>query len=103
MTTRARTLAVVIGSLFLAAPAARAAQYPGWGDTAWVYSSKRDCCSAAIEVAASYSAEARVTSGGVPRPFRGSTERGTCRAEWQQDGNGGVMYRCSGEAYVWCR
>ena len=103
MSTRARTLALGIGSLLLAAPVARAAQYPGWGDTGWVYASKRDCCNAAIEIAASYSAQACSDSGGVPRPFRGSTERGTCKAEWQQDGNGGMLYRCYGEASVWCR
>ena len=87
----------------VAATDARAAQYPGWGDTGWVYASKRECCDAAIEIAASYSATACTDAGGVPRPFRGAAERGTCSAQWMQDENGSVLYRCQGEASVWCR
>jgi len=90
--------AVVLG----AGAAALAAQYPGWGDTGWVYASKRDCCNAAIDIAAQYSAQACVTSGGVPRPFAGASQRGTCSAEWMQ-AEGGLLYRCYGEASVWCR
>lgn len=82
---------------------ARAAQYPGWGDTGWVYGSKRDCCNAAIEIAATYSANACVNSGGVPRPFAGASQRGTCSADWMQDDGGALLYRCYGEASVWCR
>ena len=82
---------------------ANGAQYPGWGDTGWVYASKRECCNAAIEIAASYSAQACVNTGGVPRPFAGASQRGTCSAEWMQDGGGGLLYRCQGEASVWCR
>ena len=89
--------------LLLAATGARAAQYAGWGDTGWVYASKRDCCNAAIDIAAQYSAQACVTAGGVPRPFAGASQRGTCSAEWMQDGGGGLLYRCYGEASVWCR
>jgi len=96
-------VAVAVGSLLLLAGSrAGAAQYPGWGDTGWVYASKRDCCNAAIEIAAQYSAQACVGAGGVPRPFAGSAQRGTCSAEWMQ-GEGGVLYRCYGEASVWCR
>ena len=90
-------------SVLLTATVAGAAQYPGWGDTGWVYASKRDCCAAAIDIAAQYSAQACVTTGGVPRPFAGSAQRGTCSAEWQQNGGGGLLYRCYGEAAVWCR
>jgi hypothetical protein len=93
---------LAVGLLGLAA-VANAAQYPGWGDTGWVYASKRECCNAAIEIAASYSAQACVTTGGVPRPFAGASQRGTCSAEWMQDGSGGLVYRCYGEASVWCR
>jgi hypothetical protein len=93
---------LAVGLLVLAA-VANAAQYPGWGDTGWVYASKRECCNAAIEIAASYSAQACVTTGGVPRPFAGASQRGTCSAEWMQDGSGGLVYRCYGEASVWCR
>src|SRR5262245_49926550 len=88
--------------LLLTATGARAAQYPGWGDTGWVYASKRECCNAAIEIAAQYSAQACVTAGGVPKSFAGSSQRGTCSAEWMQ-GQGGLVYRCYGEASVWCR
>jgi hypothetical protein len=89
--------------LLLAGTDVRAAQYSGWGDTGWVYASKRECCNAAIEIAAEYSAQACITSGGVPRPFAGSSQRGTCSAEWMQDAEGGLLYRCYGEAAVWCR
>lgn len=83
--------------------AAHATQYPAWGDTGWVYASKRECCNAAIAIAAEYSAEACVTAGGVPRPFMGGGQRGSCTAEWMQDDAGGLLYRCYGEASVWCR
>jgi hypothetical protein len=82
--------------------AARAAQYPGWGDTGWVHASKRECCNEAIAIAAEYSAQACMTAGGLPRSFAGSSQRGTCSAEWMQDG-GAILYRCYGEASVWCR
>jgi hypothetical protein len=86
-----------------AAGTARAAQYPGWGDTGWGYGSKRECCNAAIDIAADYSAQACVNVGGVPRPFAGASQRGTCTSEWTQDESGALMYRCYGEASVWCR
>ena len=82
---------------------AGAAQYPGWGDTGWIYASKRECCNEAIDIAADYSADACRTAGGIPRPFAGASQRGTCSAEWSQDEDGTMMYRCSGEAAVWCR
>jgi hypothetical protein len=82
---------------------ARAAQYPGWGDTGWVYASRRECCNAAIAIANDYSAQACVTTGGVPSPFRGGVQRGTCQIEWDQDEDGGMLYRCYGEAAIWCR
>jgi hypothetical protein len=82
---------------------ARAAQYPGWGDTGWVYASRRECCNAAIAIASDYSAQACVTSGGVPRPFQGGGQRGTCQIEWTQAGDGGMLYRCYGEVATWCR
>ena len=104
MQVSARTVAAAAATaLLVAAAGARAAQYPGWGDTGWVYASKRECCNAAIGIAASYSADACVTAGGVPSPFRGASQRGTCSAEWMQDDAGDVVYRCYGEAAVWCR
>jgi hypothetical protein len=83
--------------------AAGAAQYPGWGETDWVYASKRACCDAAIETAAAFSAQACLDAGGVPRSFRGGAQRGTCRPQWMQDESGAILYRCYGEASVWCR
>ena len=96
-----RVLAVV--ALVLCATVAEAAQYPGWGDTGWIYASKRECCNEAIDIAADYSANACVTAGGIPRPFAGASQRGTCSSEWSQDEDGSMMYRCYGEASVWCR
>ena len=78
------------------------AQYPGWGDTGWVYASKRDCCNAAIAIAQEYSAEACINSGGVPR-LKSGVQRGTCDWQWMQDAEGNILHRCSGEAAVWCR
>jgi hypothetical protein len=103
MSVRARPLALaILVHVLLAGTGARAAQYAGWGDTGWVYVSKRECCNAAIEIAAQYSAQACVNAGGVPRPFAGASQRGTCSAEWMQQ-EGGLLYRCYGEASVWCR
>ena len=82
---------------------ARAGQYPGWGDTGWVYASRRDCCNGALALASDYSAQACVTSGGIPRPFQGGVQRGTCQVEWTQDADGQMLYRCYGEAAIWCR
>lgn len=90
-------------ALLFSAGGAGAAQYPGWGDTGWVYASKRECCNAAIDIAASYSQQACVTVGGVPSPFAGASQRGTCSSEWTQDQDGNLLYRCYGEAAVWCR
>ena len=103
MNSSVRDAVLATLGLLVSAAAAHAAQYPGWGDTGWVYASKRECCNAAIEIAASYSAQACVSTGGVPRPFAGASQRGTCSAEWMQDADGSVLYRCEGEASVWCR
>jgi hypothetical protein len=94
-------LAFAIAVLLAAGPAS-AAQYPGWGDTGWVYASKRDCCLGAIAIAQDYSAQACVDSGGRPRPTTGQ-QRGNCQAEWMQDPDGNMLFRCYGEAAVWCR
>lgn len=103
MSVRPQPVALAaVALLLLAATGARAAQYAGWGDTGWVHASKRECCNAAIEIAAEYSAEACVTAGGVPRAFAGASQRGTCSAEWMQH-EGSLLYRCYGEASVWCR
>ncbi len=103
MRTSASRAVLGVLALSMSVATAHAKQYPGWGDTGWVYASKRECCNAAIEIAASYSAQACVDSGGVPRPFAGASQRGTCSAGWMQDGAGGILYRCQGEAAVWCR
>ena len=104
MQTRPRFVArAAVTFVLTAATIVRAAQYPGWGDTGWVYASKRECCNAAINIAADYSAQACVTAGGVPRPFAGASQRGTCSSEWSQAADGSLLYRCYGEAAVWCR
>jgi hypothetical protein len=88
--------------LCLAAPV-RATEYPGWGDTGWVYASKRDCCNEAIGIASQYSEQACTTSGGMPSPFvGGGGQRGSCSWQLMQDGEGNTMYRCYGEASIWC-
>jgi hypothetical protein len=79
-----------------------ASEYPGWGDTGWVYASKRECCNAAIRIAQQYSMEACVGVGGVPRPMRGAA-RGSCEAQWMQLEDGSIVYRCVSESAVWCR
>ncbi len=99
---RARVV-LAVTALVLGFAVVEAAQYPGWGDTGWIYASKRECCNEAIDIAADYSADACRTAGGIPRPFAGASQRGTCSAEWSQDEDGSMMYRCSGEASVWCR
>jgi hypothetical protein len=102
MTARAKQVLAAAAVLLAAASSATAAQYPGWGDTGWVYASRRECCNAAIASASDYSAQACVTSGGVPRPFQGGGQRGTCQLEWTQ-ADGEMLYRCYGEAAIWCR
>jgi hypothetical protein len=79
-----------------------ATEYPGWGDTGWVYERKRACCNDAIGIAAQYSEQACTTAGGVPSPFAGVAQRGSCSWQWMQDANGYEMYRCYGQASVWC-
>jgi hypothetical protein len=97
-----RRLAFVLAALLVAVGPAAAAQYPGWGDTGWVYASKRECCLHAIAIAQDYSAQACMDSGGRPRPTTGQ-QRGNCQAEWMQDGEGNMLFRCYGEASIWCR
>jgi hypothetical protein len=98
-----RHFALATCLLLGAAAAAHATEYPGWGDTGWVYASKRDCCNQAIAIASQYSAQACVTAGGNPTSFVGGGQRGSCSAQWQQDDAGALVYRCYGEASVWCR
>jgi hypothetical protein len=95
--------AVLAAALLLAfAAGARASEYPGWGDTGWVYASKWQCCNEAIGIASQYSEQACMTAGGRPSPFAGAAQRGSCSAKWTQDADGNLLYRCSGEASVWC-
>jgi len=95
--------AVILGVLLLGlATGVRATEYPGWGDTGWVYESKRECCNDAIGIASQYSEQACTTSGGYPSPFEGGGQRGSCSSQSNQDAQGYVMYRCYGEATVWC-
>ena len=98
----AYTAILVLFFVVASAGRARASEYPGWGDTGWVYESKRDCCNDAIAIASQYSEQACATSGGKPSPFVGGGQRGSCSAQWTQDGYGNMLYRCYGEASVWC-
>ena len=93
---------LVLISLVASVGRVRASEYPGWGDTGWVYETKRDCCNDGIAIASQYSEQACVNSGGRPSPFVGGGQRGSCSAQYNQDGNGNILYRCYGEASVWC-
>jgi len=97
---RAAVLAVAL--LLAFAAGARASEYPGWGDTGWGYASQWQCCKEAIGIASQYSEQACTTAGGRPDPFAGEAQRGSCSSRWTQDADGNVLYRCSGEASVWC-
>ena len=88
--------------LSLVALDARATEYPGWGDTGWVYENKAACCNDAIAIASQYSEGACQTSGGRPSPFVGGGQRGTCSWQWTQDGYGNTLNRCYGQAAIWC-
>jgi hypothetical protein len=100
---RCAAVASLAGLLLVSVGTTYATEYPGWGDTGWVYASKRDCCNAAISIAWQYSAQACVTSGGNPISFAGGGQRGSCNAQWMQGDDGALMYRCYGDASVWCR
>jgi hypothetical protein len=95
-------ISLVAAALVATATHARGAEFDGWGDTGWVYASKRDCCNGAIAIAQQYSATACLDSGGEPRPPMGGG-RGSCSSEWSQNADGSILYRCYAEASVWCR
>ena len=94
--------AIVAAGLVLGYVEVRATEYPGWGDTGWVFASKRECCNDAIAIASQYSEQACVTAGGRPSPFEGGGQRGSCSWQLAQAGDGNTIYRCYGEAAVWC-
>ena len=98
---RVATLAAV--ALLTFAGRALATEYPGWGDTGWIYASKAYCCNEAIRIASGWSEEACANTGGVPSPFAGGAgHRGSCSWQSMQDPYGTMMNRCYGEASVWC-
>ena len=100
LAARAAMLAVVL--LLGYAAGVRASEYPGWGDTGWVYASKPVCCNSAIGIATQYSEQACMTTGGRPSAFDGGGQRGSCTWQYTQDADGNVLNRCYGEASVWC-
>jgi len=104
-TRRRRGVATVIGLACLAvAGAASARQYPGRGDTGWVYAGKRECCNEAIALAQQDSAAVCLNVGGKPSPMRGGVQRrGSCAWQSTQDDAGEVLFRCQSEATVLCR
>ena len=90
--------------LVLIVSAAPAAQYPGRGDTGWVYAGKRECCNEAIALAQDDSVNACRNVGGSPSPMRGGVQRrGFCNWESNRDDSGATVFRCYAEASVWCR
>ncbi|MGH7893755.1 MAG: hypothetical protein ACREQL_03755 [Candidatus Binatia bacterium] len=93
-------LAIIL--VFRSADAVRASEYPGWGDTGWIYDGKRECCRQAIAIASQYSEQECLNTGGRPSPFVGGGQRGSCSWQSQQDGDGYTLNRCYGEASIWC-
>jgi hypothetical protein len=91
-------------AFLLIAPGAFAGQYPGRGDTGWVYAGKRECCNEAIALAQEDSAIACRNVGGTPSPMRGGVQRrGFCSWESDRDDEGVLGFRCQAEATVPCR
>ena len=97
-----RTVLLAVVLLLAFGAGVRASEYPGWGDTGWIYASKRDCCNEAIGIASQYSEQACLNTGGRPSSFEGEGQRGSCSPQFTQDDDGNVLYRCSGQAAVWC-
>lgn len=98
---RARLLAATL--VLVATGSAVASQYPAWGDTGWTYASGRyECCKEAIAIAQQYSAQACENTGGLASPPMGGGQRGSCQSQWSQDENGNILWRCQGEAALWC-
>src|SRR5262249_43524999 len=100
MRLRARTAAVVL--LLGCASVAIASVNPAWGETGWVYASRRDCCTAAIATASQCREQACGTAGGRPSPFAGGAQQGSCSSQWTQVADGNVLWRCYGESAIWC-
>src|SRR5258707_320385 len=88
MTLPARAAITAVVLLLSSAGVARASEYPGWGDTGWVYASKRDCCNSAIALASDYSERECTIAGGRPSPFDGGGQRGSCSSQFTQDADG---------------
>ena len=81
-----------------------AGQYPGRGDTGWLYAGKRECCNEAIALAQEDSAAVCRNVGGTPNAMRGGVQRrGYCRWESARDDSGATVFRCQAEATVLCR
>jgi hypothetical protein len=95
-------MSLALAALFTVASSLPAAQYEGWGDTGWVYASKRDCCAGAIELANQDSEARCLQIGGLPRRMSG-VRRGSCQWDWTTDDSGAQLYRCYSEAAVQCR
>jgi len=100
LTAHAAILAA--GLLLRSVAEVEAAEYPGWGDTGWIFASKRECCNDAIAIGSQYSEQACVSAGGRPSPVEGGGQRGSCSSQLAEAANGNTMYRCYGEAAIWC-
>ena len=94
---------MIVAIVALASQAA-AREFSAYGDTGWVYASKRDCCNGAIAIAQNNSMVACQESGGVPSPMRGGVQRrGFCQWESAVDANGATAFHCQAQATVPCR
>jgi len=104
VTSRWRTIATVAMLLVAVATSVRAGQYPGHGDTGWVYAGKRECCNEAIALAQEDSAAVCHQVGGTPNPMRGGVKRrGYCDWESAVHDDGRIFFRCQAEATIPCR
>jgi hypothetical protein len=78
-----------------------AGSYSGWGHTDYRYTSKRDCCEAAMDAAVNSSMRACRKAGGLPNESFGS-RRGSCDWDRRQSGRT-VYYSCTTKTTVPCR
>ena len=72
----ARVAILATVALLAFAGRARATEYPGWGDTGWIYASKAYCCNEAIGIASRYSEEECANTGGMPSEHGGEPATG---------------------------
>ena len=95
--------AVVIAALVVAVPGlAVAASYTGYGETAFEFSSKAECCERAVTLAQQNSARNCERSGGYA-DYRRTSARGRCSWKTKRGSGGRSIYGCTATATVPCR